>query len=626
PRRTEALDSPKPPSDSSDDSLDKVDTVLARPPLPRLNRTAVSERSGRGGKGSGGKSSERISHHRRRSSQQNFFETIDKLIKSGKAKHAFDWSLDLDPELLELARERGVDLELTVHAQPSDKQTLSEELPPTGSIFGDIGQPGICNKLYDEDQVRLLLDGPPPPPPPLLPNSLGNRASEERVDSGEAFSSCNSAVAHNSRAAAQDIGAEMGGVDADLELMALDNQDAFDLSLLGDLQVDTPPTPPISASPVRCAPAAHSAEEVMLVDSQAVDDVGVDDELLAFDLNSSDICILSDDDAGVDGGIKPDEALALAPDTVMRDSHPISETAGFVDPELPNSLRKSNFEELNASIPSSSPVRRKGIRRANRGVALNGTLDAVADLPSSPLQKLARKRGGKLVRGRQMEQTVAASTFHKEGTSSSPASPLLTPQQLSKKRNNKKGARARKLRPPPRQACNQFMDTEADIGYSDDDGSDADLARRRNVGRAVSDDERDSDDLDQDLSSFIVDDNDDVEYDTPSTADRAIGDIDAAGQEDAASQHIGDIYRRSLLSPTTPMTEIMRRLAEREKQRRWVSDSPTRNAGQAGAYHSLALVGNNSGSAASDETDIESSDGGSSSDFERAEGLFTQAA
>ncbi|KAJ2762735.1 hypothetical protein IWQ56_004980, partial [Coemansia nantahalensis] len=30
--------------------------------------------------------------------------------------------------------------------------------------------------------------------------------------------------------------------------------------------------------------------------------------------------------------------------------------------------------------------------------------------------------------------------------------------------------------------------------------------------------------------------------------------------------------------PTTPVTEIMRRLAEREKQRRWVSDTPTRGA------------------------------------------------
>ncbi|KAJ2084338.1 3'-5' DNA helicase [Coemansia sp. RSA 988] len=623
PRRAASLDSPKPPSDSSDDSLDGLDTILARPP-PRLNNDAVSERPGL----SGSMGDDKTSHHRRRSSQQNIFESIDKLIKSGKAKHAFDWSLTLDSELLVLAKDRGIDLELTVHSEPSEKQLLSEEPPTTGSIFGDIGRPGICNKLYDEDQVRLLIDGPP------VPDSLDNRTSREHVDNGDLLSSCNSDVTHNSRAAIQAPSVEMGDVDADLELMALENQDAFDLSLLGDLQVDTPPTPPISASPIHCAPADHSAAEVMLVDSPAGDNGAVDDELLAFDINSSDIFILSDDDAGMDGRTKLGEALAPTLDTDMSDNRSTSGAAGLLDLELSSGLRKSSFEKLQPSIPSSSPVRQKGVRRGNRGLISNGALDVSADLPSSPLrsvasplEELVRKRGGKLVRGRRIEKRSATSTFHKESMSSSPPFLLLMPQQqAAKKTKKKKSKRSGKLRPQPRQARNQFMDTEADIGYSDDNDSGPDIAGHQGAGRVASDDERDDDDLDQDLSSFIVDDEDDVEYDTPTTADRAIGDADTASRADAASQHIGDVYRRSLVSPTTPMTEIMRRLAEREKQRRWVSDSPTRNAGQAGTYRSLALVGDNSGSAASDATDSEISDADTSSDFEKVENLFTQAA
>ncbi|KAJ2812467.1 hypothetical protein GGI24_006668, partial [Coemansia furcata] len=97
---------------------------------------------------------------------------------------------------------------------------------------------------------------------------------------------------------------------------------------------------------------------------------------------------------------------------------------------------------------------------------------------------------------------------------------------------------------------------------------------------------------------------------------------------DVTPRRIGDYYRQSLAYETTPVSEIMRRLAEREKQRRWVSDTPTRNPQWEGA-DSLNLVTHGSGQEGAADmlaSDVEDDVDAGSSDFERAEDLFTQAA
>ncbi|KAJ2113008.1 hypothetical protein GGF48_005255, partial [Coemansia sp. RSA 921] len=94
-----------------------------------------------------------ISHHRRNSSQSNIFESINKLIKTGKAKFAFDWSATtLDSGLLADAQARGIDLELADVADVADEQPQQTRVAEW-SIFGDIGQPGTFTSLYDEDQL-----------------------------------------------------------------------------------------------------------------------------------------------------------------------------------------------------------------------------------------------------------------------------------------------------------------------------------------------------------------------------------------------------------------------------------------------------------------------------------------
>ncbi|KAJ1845999.1 hypothetical protein LPJ70_002249 [Coemansia sp. RSA 2708] len=260
------------------------------------------------------------------------------------------------------------------------------------------------------------------------------------------------------------------------------------------------------------------------------------------------------------------------------------------------------MRDLDTDMSSSPLVRQRRGRRANRDPASPGAHagnGGLQMLPSSSPQRQRRRLGGRLVRGREFAVDSESNSLAEPASS-----PLrLAPAALAKtKKKKKRGLR----RPPPRQANNKFFDAEAAIGFSDDD----DDGNPRRQAQA-SDDEADGDDLDQDLSSFIVDD-DHVEFDSPATVERSTD--RAQSDQQSPNRQIGDIYRRSLLSQTTPVSEIMRRLAEREQQRRWADETPTR-----GAPNRLLFAGDNPG------LDDESIDSGSS-DFERASDLFTHAA
>ncbi|KAJ2102837.1 3'-5' DNA helicase [Coemansia sp. S142-1] len=529
-------------------------------------------------------------HQRRPSLQRNLFDTIDSLVKSGKAKPAFDWSMGFDTVLLNEAKARKVDLKLFgVVGIKDDAGTTSIPAPMRPAIFGDIGEPGIFDKLYDEAFV-----GTEPPGRMSLVGNLPVPAVDTACQPTE----------------------QILCLDSDVEVSVDDRiLDDVDNLSLADLECFTPPvlavpeTPPLmqvdeeepavtGAEPSRLPPPPM----VVCIDDDDDDDDGVDNDLLAFDLDSEELFELSDDDIG-----KP---------LVAEYSQ-----AAYAPPQLPRSIgapfaRSMAAQQEAPALPSSSPLRLRKRASASAGPSMVEDIDATPPLPlSSPVQRQV----GRLVRGKPAKKSASADC------STSVVTPPRGPKPLKKRR----------LRPPPAlRTFNPFIDNEAGIGDSDDDEDGRRIGnglRRaaRAGGEDDEDDENGSEDLDQNLSSFIVED-DHVEFETPVHHGHA-PDAVSTGQNDVTPRRIGDYYRQSLASETTPVSEIMRRLAEREKKRRWVSDTPTRNPQWAGAV-SLDLVTHGSGqegaadmlvSDADDDTDA---DYGDSSDFERAEDLFTQAA
>ncbi|KAJ2315017.1 3'-5' DNA helicase [Coemansia sp. RSA 2705] len=545
-----------------------------QPPPPKHGSTAAAKRPTHRKKAAEGLAAKPLgAHHRRNSSQSNIFESIEKLVKSGKAKYAFDWSTAPDTDLLADAQARGIDLELADTA--SEKLARPAAPVATQSIFGDIGSPGTFTSLYDEDRLRQPLDQQP----------------DQRRQSTPAKADAHDSDVHVLCSATPEALADIA---------ILDDMGAFDLSSLDNFQVSAPPTPPGSAAALVPQPAAsaigrqtESADEIMIVDSPAAA-ATADHELLEFELGTSDIVVLSDEDmlghSSKPGGLDSN-ADALA-----------SEPATPVIPRLGGSQRRPGMRDLDTDMSSSPLVRQRRGRRANRDPASSGAHagdGGLQMLPSSSPQRQRRRLGSRLVRGREIAVDSESNSLAEPASS-----PLrFAPAALAKtKKKKKRGLR----RPPPRQANNKFFDAEAAIGFSDDD----DDGNPRRQAQA-SDDEADGDDLDQDLSSFIVDD-DHVEFDSPATVERSTD--RAQSDQQSPNRQIGDIYRRSLLSQTTPVSEIMRRLAEREQQRRWADETPTR-----GAPNRLLFAGDNPG------LDDESIDSGSS-DFERASDLFTHAA
>ncbi|KAJ2707565.1 hypothetical protein H4S00_007022, partial [Coemansia sp. D1744] len=333
--------------------------------------------------------------------------------------------------------------------------------------------------------------------------------------------------------------------------------DSFDMSSLDNFQASPPPTPPALAIPSLHTPMVPdvvrqtaSADDVMVIDTPPAVSA-IDDELLAFDISTSDIVVLSDEDT-------VDNATPEPPAPV----------------KYKLSQRHQNLGDLDADMSSSPLIRRRGMCRANRNPAPSDTSagDPLAMFASSSPVQLPRRLGSRLVRGRPPAAEDSESSVKKRG-----------------------------LRRPPKPMNHMFFDAEAAIGYSDDDDDDANNRGRR---VQVSDDEGDGDDLDQELSSFIVDD-DHVDFDTPGTLER-VSDQARSGHNQSPTRHIGDIYRRSLLSPTTPVSEIMKRLAEREKERRWVSDMP--DTPTRGQYSNGHMLGDSIHDPVSDSIDSNSSD------------------
>ncbi|KAJ2582265.1 hypothetical protein GGH95_001629 [Coemansia sp. RSA 1836] len=275
-------------------------------------------------------------------------------------------------------------------------------------------------------------------------------------------------------------------------------------------------------------------------------------------------------------------------------------------PAFAPSARSFSSHRDTPTLPSSSPLRPRKRAPPLAGPSVIADIEATPPLPSSsPVQRQASR----LVRGK----------LGARSASSGHVAPIFTPP-----RGKPVPKRPKLRRAPAKRAFNPFIDNEAGIGDSGDEDEEA----SRQAARDDEDDEDGSEDLDENLSSFIVED-DHVEFETPVRDEHASDDLSPAGQNDVTPRRIGDVYRRSLANESTPVSEIMRRLAEREKQRRWVSDTPTRNPQWAGAG-GLDLTASGSGldgvadmltSDVEEDTDLNGS-----SDFERAEDLFTQAA
>ncbi|KAJ2710761.1 3'-5' DNA helicase [Coemansia spiralis] len=534
PRAAPQPSRPKSSSTSSDGSLEEVSSILARPRQPPAAsiKPASRKRNHRASPGAADPGCEQGAP------QRSIFEAIDMMVRSGKARPAFSWSLAPDAALLAEAKRRGVDLELDAPAEEAEESPVRAPLT-TQSVFGDIGQPGAFSRLYDEDQLRALsakpatLRGPCGAEPPAAEDSL----------------------------------------------LDLDDFDPDDIFSLDDLVVCTPPD-----SGRRPPPMA------------AADGSGASDELLDFGLDAMDVVILSDDEPDAVGSGISGAADGIAQPDV---------------PQVPGGGHRVHPESMADAMSSSPLMRRHGMRQPGVMHVGSRSADPAEDTASPPAQT-ARKAKSRLVRGR-----PAPNTSHNTPESGSPVS--SSPPIVRRTLQAKSTKACRQGRRPQARKPNPFVDNEADIGYSDDsDGGGA-----QQTGHVHSEDEADGDDLDQNLSSFIVDD-DEVEFDTPDTAAAAArsGLSAESAQDQTPTRHIGDIYRRSLVSPTTPVTEIMRQLAEREKQRRWVSDTPTRG-GPAPSRLDLVSAGADSGESDIGTQGLADSDG---SDFEDAAHLFTQAA
>ncbi|KAJ2506629.1 3'-5' DNA helicase, partial [Coemansia sp. RSA 2052] len=523
-------------------------------------------------------------HQRRPSLQRNLFDTIDCLVKSGKAKPAFDWSMTLDTVLLNEAKARGVDLKMAgVVGIKGDAFAISTLPPVRPSFFGGIGEPGAFDRLYD-DIVRA--------------ESLGCMSVASNLVVPAMKTTCQAAELV---LCSDSDGEEPIGADILDEVVGLSLADLKDLECFTPPVVAVPETPPtmlVDEKEMAVARAGPPPPQPLPV-AQVVcieDDDDINAELLAFDLDGEELFEVSDDDIGQPQGLL-DAKHGQATSSMLLPPQP---------PAFAPSARSFSSHRDTPTLPSSSPLRPRKRAPPLAGPSVIADIEATPPLPSSsPVQRQASR----LVRGKLGARL--ASSGH--------VAPIFTPP-----RGKPVPKRPKLRRAPAKRAFNPFIDNEAGIGDSGDEDEEA----GRQAARDDEDDEDGSEDLDENLSSFIVED-DHVEFETPVRDEHASDDLSPAGQNDVTPRRIGDVYRRSLANESTPVSEIMRRLAEREKQRRWVSDTPTRNPQWAGAG-GLDLTASGSGldgvadmltSDVEEDTDLNGS-----SDFERAEDLFTQAA
>ncbi|KAJ1726929.1 hypothetical protein LPJ72_006158 [Coemansia sp. Benny D160-2] len=575
-----------------------------------------------------------MGHQRRPSSQNSILDSIESLVKSGKAKRAFEWTLALDDELVRLAKSQGIELGLVEELQQgradiSDKRV--SEL--SGSIFGDIGQPGSFDKLYDDDILVSSTAGGKQASKATITDSLD--LTPEKTDAN-----------------LQVLCPESDPEDDNNRDMAFDYLDAWAFSSLEDLQVSTPPTQPMSDAfqsiqhtTTNDARIEQRADIPVLEGTQqsitelvvTEDSSDLDKQLEAFDIDDQDIMVLSDDDSSTEEppmsnadnerNAKQQQQCSSSdvPQTPVNCLDRLNRQTRMVLGSSPLSsspmrmTRKRQLHQLSGSFEDAEPVVNDVV---NDSATKNNSGDC--DLSSSPIFRNAKR----LVRGKPLDA----------GRSSTPTTKSREPKQVGGSVRiaispavAQKQKKLRKLRPPPKKMRNMFIDTEAGIGDSDDEHDAKTGAHVRN-GMEISDDESDGEDLNQDLSSFIVDD-DHVDFTSPDALDRSTNASSALANGDGETprRNIGDVYRRSLNeSPVTPMSEIMRRLAEREKARRWVDDTPTKPRESAGRNVLDLHLNKNSSSdcdddSACDDDGAEAELVGSSSDFDNVEDMFSQA-
>ncbi|KAJ2518461.1 3'-5' DNA helicase [Coemansia sp. RSA 1939] len=573
-------------------------------------------------------------HQRCPSSQNSILDSIESLVKSGKAKRAFEWTLALDDELVRLAKSQGIELGLAEESQQGRTDVSDKRVSElSGSIFGDIGQPGSFDKLYDDDML-------------VSSTTSGKQASKATIIDGLDL------TPKKTDANLQVLCPESDPEDDNNRDMAFDYLDAWAFSSLEDLQVSTPPTQPVpdafqliqhtTISDARIeertnVPVSEGTQQSITELVVTEDSSDLDKQLEAFDIDDQDIMVLSDDDSST-------EEPSLSNADNGRNAKQQQQCSSTDEPQTPvNCLDKLNRRTrmvLGSSPPSSSPMRMTRKRQLhpssssfedaepvfnevfNDSATKNNSGDC--DLSSSPIFRNAKRlvRGKPLDAGRSSTSTTKSREPKQVGGSVRIArSPVVVQKQK----------KLRKLRPPPKQMRNMFIDTEAGIGDSDDEHDTKTSAHVRN-GMEISDDESDGEDLNQDLSSFIVDD-DHVDFTSPDALDRSTNASNALANGDGETprRNIGDVYRRSLNeSPVTPISEIMRRLAEREKARKWVDDTPTKPRESAGR-NVLDLHPNKSSSSDCDDDSACDDDGaeaelvGSSSDFDNVEDMFSQA-
>ncbi|KAJ2023334.1 hypothetical protein IWW57_004158, partial [Coemansia sp. S610] len=291
------------------------------------------------------------SHQRRPSLQRNLLDTIDSFVKSGKAKPAFDWSMALDTALLNEAKARGVDLKLfgVVGIQAS-ASTTSAPAPVRPAIFGDIGEPGAFDKLYDEDLVGATPSGHI-----SLAEGLPTPSAEPVCQPTEEQILCMDSEDETS-------------IDADL-LGDVDGLSLADLEYLTPPAMAVPETPPPmpanESEPTFARAKLPPLPVVVCID----DDDGVDTELFAFDLDSEELFELSDDGIG-----KP---------LVAEFSRTASLPLQLPQPAGTPLSRSSALRQEAPLLLSSSPLRPRKRASDSAGPSTIEDIDATPPLPSS---------------------------------------------------------------------------------------------------------------------------------------------------------------------------------------------------------------------------------------------------
>ncbi|KAJ2232167.1 3'-5' DNA helicase [Coemansia sp. RSA 485] len=591
---------------------------------------------------------------RRPSGQGNLFDAIDKLIRSGKAKRTFGWSMDtVDHKLLDQAKARGAEIELCAVASNSESVDACEgdhQGPRRPRAFANIGQPGTFEKLYDKKMVHSS------PVQPRHSPSLTSELSDFDMPSCIDRATRSATTANVDTAAlGQHLCADSDAEEA-LQEDILAEASGWDGCSFTDMQVCSPPTQPIPESPpvhdeelMDAFPRANSdqsqkyayfqkhifaepdALQVHVID----DDDALDDALLNFDVDCEKILVLTDDEVDHKAiGETPDSACPDLVRTPAEDMGKMSLASMTHNKVLGNSAGATLDQDLMSSSPPLMPRFRVPAHPRNASASVE--MRSPQRLPehddrSSPFSPPVRRTAMRLLRGLPKSNADASkqeteSISGTESTAPAPTTPAAA-QKTEKKR--------KKLRRPPapfrqKRVPNMFIDGEADIGHSDDDEDDDENGKRNGRKRApeISDDERDDEEMDRDLSSFIVDD-DEMEFDTPLTGAAHGRSRDTDTNTEVTPRRLGDIYRRSLNDEDgTPVAELMRRLAEREKKRRWVDDTPTKgryrpiSAGP-GAYDNSLRSGKAANGNYIDDSDSDQDSGSASSEFESVEKMFS---